>query len=155
MRSMTAKLVIGMALTAIGIFGADIRIGTWKYNVAKSKTTSTNPIKSQTDVREATPDGGMKVTRTGELKDGTAFNCTFTYYVDGKAGTATGCPFDVITVKRIDAYTTTFEVKKTGGKFHVTGRTVISKDGKTSTQTSRGTDAEGKTVVATVVADKQ
>ena len=43
----------------------------------------------------------------------------------------------------------------TGGKYHMTGRNVNSKDGKTLTQTSKGTDAEGKPVVSTIVFDKQ
>ena len=90
MRSIVAKLFIGMAITAIGMFGADSSLGTWKYNAAKSKTTSTNPIKSQTDVREATPDGGVKVTRTGQLADGTPVNYSFTYKYDGKEYPVTG-----------------------------------------------------------------
>jgi hypothetical protein len=155
MRSMVAKLVIGVAVTAIGMFGADSSAGTWKFNAAKSKTTSTNGIKSQTDIREATPDGGGKVTRTGEMADGTAVNFSYTFQYDGKEYPATGGPFDTLAVKRIDANTTSFEVKKTGGKYHMTGRNVISKDGKTLTQTSKGTDTDGKAVTATSVFDKQ
>jgi hypothetical protein len=155
MRNIAAKLVIGVAITAIGMFGADSTVGTWKYNAAKSKTTSTNPIKSQTDVREATPDGGAKVTRTGQLTDGTPSNYSFAYKYDGKESPVTGGPFDTLSVKRIDANTMSYEVKMTGGKYHMTGRNVISKDGKTLTQTSNGTDAEGKPVVSTIVFDKQ
>jgi hypothetical protein len=157
MRSITAKLVIGVAITAIGVFGADSILGTWKYNAAKSKTTSTstNPIKSLTSVLEATPDGGVKMTRTGQLADGTPVSYSFTFKYDGKEYPVTGAPFDTISIKRIDANTTSFETRKTGGKYHSTGRTVISKDGKTLTQTSKGTDAEGKPVASTTVADKQ
>jgi hypothetical protein len=46
-------------------------------------------------------------------------------------------------------------VKKTGGKYHQTGKNVISKDGKTLTQTFKGTDADGKPVHGTNVYDKQ
>ncbi len=155
MRSNVAKLFIIMAITAIAAFGADSSLGTWKYNAAKSTTTNTNPTKSQTDVREATPDGGVKVTRTGQLADGTPSNYTYTYKYDGKEHPVTGAPFDTISVKRIDANTTSWEVKKTGGKYHATGRNVISKDGKTLTQTSNGTDADGKPVSSTIVFDRQ
>ena len=155
MRSIVAKLAIGVAITAIGMFGADSSAGTWKFNAAKSKTTSSNPIKSQTDVREATPDGGMKVTRTGEMVDGTAVNFSFTITYDGKEYPVTGGPFDTLSVKRIDENTTSFEVRKTGGKYHVTGRTAISKDGKTMTQTSKGTDVDGKPVTSTYIFNKQ
>ena len=155
MRNVVAKLVIGVAITAIGMFGADSSVGTWNYNAAKSKITSANPIKSQTDVREATPDGGVKVTRTGQLTDGTAVNFSYTYKYDGKESPVAGAPFDTIAVKRIDANTTSFEVRKTGGKYNATGKNAISKDGKMLTQTSKGTDAEGRPVAQTLVFDKQ
>jgi hypothetical protein len=156
MRSIAAKLSIGMAITAIGILGADSSLGTWKYNAAKSKSTGTSTVKSQTVVREATPDGGVKQTTTGQLMDGSSIDSSYTYKYDGKEYPATGArSYDTISVKRIDANTTSWVVRKTGGKFHVTGRGVISKDGKTLTQTSKGTDAEGKPTAGTRVFDKQ
>ena len=144
-----------LAITAVVAFGADSMVGTWKLNAAKSKFTGSNAVKSQTDVREATPDGGVKVTRTGQLADGAAVKGSFAYKYDGKEYPATGLAFDVLSVKRVDANTLTFEVRKAGGKYHVTGQTVVSGDGKTMTQTSKGTDAEGKPISSTVVFDKQ
>ena len=155
MRRMTATMLLGVALTATGMFAADGLTGTWKFNIGRSTSTSANPIKSQTDVREATPEGGMKLTRTGQLIDGTAINYTMTFNYDGKPYPVTGAPFDTITAKRIDASTTSFEVKKTGGKYHVTGRTTVSKDGKVLTQTAKGTDADGKPVSTRTIFDKQ
>jgi hypothetical protein len=157
MRRIVTKLVVGMAITAIGVFAADSSAATWKFNAAKSKSTSTNPIKSQTDIRETTPDGGVKVTRTGQFTDGTPNAGTYSYNYDGKESSvaATGLPFDKISVKRVDANTTSWEVKKTGGKYHATGQNVISKDGKTLTQTAKGTSAEGKPEESTNVFDKQ
>jgi hypothetical protein len=155
MRGMAVKLFIVMAITTIAAFGADNSVGTWKLNVAKSKSTSTNPIKSQTDVREETPDGGVKITRTGQLADGTPTNYIFTYKYDGKEYPVTGAPFDIISVKRIDANSWNWDVRKSGGKYHVTGRNVISKDGKTMTWTSTGTDAEGKNVSQTLIFERQ
>lgn len=148
-------LLSGLAITAVVVFGADSAVGTWKLNAAKSKFTGSYVVKSQTDVREATPDGGVKVTRTGQLADGTPVTGSFAYKYDGKEYPATGLAFDVLSVKRIDANTTTFDVKKTGGKYHVVGQNVISADGKTMTQTAKGTDAEGKPISSTVVFDKQ
>jgi hypothetical protein len=155
MKRIVAKLVVGMAFTAIAMFGADSSIGTWKLNVSKSKYTGSSPVKNQTDVREATPDGGIKVTRTGQLSDGTPVKGSFTYKYDGKEYSGTGLAFDVVSVKRVDANTTTFEVKKAGGKYHLTGQSVISKDGKTLTQTNKGTDADGKPITVMLVYEKQ
>ena len=155
MRRIAAKLLIGVAVTAIGMFGADVSAGTWKYSIGQSTTTSANPIKSQTDVREITAEGGVKITRSGELTDGTKVDYSMSFAYDGKAYPVTGAPFDTITASRVDANTTSFAVKKTGGKYHVTGRTVVSKNGKTLVQTSKGTDAAGKPISSRIVFDKQ
>ena len=152
MQKIVAKLVLGMAINAIGTFAADSSVGTWKLNPAKS-TSST--LKSRTDVREATPDGGVKVARTEELAAGVSSSSTYTYKYDGKEYPATGGEFDTVAVKRVNANTTSWEAKKTGGKFHQKGRTIVSKDGKTLTQSFKGTDAEGKPVHGTNVYDRQ
>ena len=156
MRRIIAKLIIGVAITAIGMFGADNSIGTWKRDVAKTKSTppATNPITSLTMVREAS-EGGIKSTATGQRKDGTAINSTYTAKYDGKEYPVTDAPWDTISIKQIDANTFTTETKKTGGQYHTTGRTVISKDGKIMTVTNKGTDAEGKPVTNKIVYDKQ
>ena len=156
MRSNLVKVFIGLAITSIGMFGADNSIGTWKRNVAKSKNTPpiTNPIKSLTLVYEAV-DGGVKLTATGERQDGTKINGGYTAKYDGKEYPVTGTTWDTTSLKQMDANTITFENKKTGGKYHVTGRTVISKDGKTMTTTTKGTDAEGKPSTSTIIYEKQ
>jgi ABC-type xylose transport system substrate-binding protein len=156
MRNIVAKLVIGVAITTIGMYGADNSIGTWKRNVAKSKSTppATNPITSLTIVYEAV-DGGVKTTVTGQRKDGTAINSTSTVKYDGKEYPVTGAPWDTISVKQIDANTFTSEVKKTGGKYHSKGRMVISKDGKTMTLTTKGTNEEGKPSSGKFIYEKQ
>jgi hypothetical protein len=157
MGRIAAKLVIGMAITAIGMFGADSSIGTWKYNVAKSKTISTNPLKSRTEVWEATPDGGVKVTRTGQRADGTAETGGFTAKYDGKEYPVTAGPTDAIfiSIKRVNANTISLDIKSKSGPLHQTVRSVISKDGKTKTDTVKGTGSDGKPVAATNVYEKQ
>jgi hypothetical protein len=70
MRSTAAKVFIVMTITAIGAFGADSYLGTWKYNADKSKSTLTNPYKDVIDVRTATPDGGFKSELVRALRDG-------------------------------------------------------------------------------------
>jgi hypothetical protein len=150
------SLVLLTALAfSVTVFAADSSVGTWKLNAAKSKFSGSYVVKSQTDVREATADGGVKVTRTAQMADGTAVKGSFSVKYDGKEYPATGLAFDVISVKRVDANTITFDVKKAGGKYHVTGQNVISADGKTLTQTAKGTDADGKPISSTVIFDKQ
>jgi hypothetical protein len=153
MQRIAAKLIVGVAITVIGMFAADSSVGTWKLNPAKSTASST--LKSRTDVREATPDGGVKVTRTEQMATGEPSNSNYTYKYDGKSYPATGGQFDTLSVKRVNANAVSWEAKKTGGKYHQKGRTVISKDGKTMTQTFKGTDADGKRVQGTNVYDKQ
>ncbi len=94
MKSNVARLVIGVAIASVVMFAADSSVGTWKYNTAKSKSTSSKAIKSQTDVREATPDGGAKLTRTTEYADGSTVNYSVTFKYDGKEYPATGAPYD-------------------------------------------------------------
>ena len=148
--------MIGVAIAAIGMFGADNSLGSWKRNVAKSKYTPplTNPVTSMTMVREAV-DSGVKSTATGQRKDGTAINSSYTAKYDGKEYPVTDAPWDTISIKQIDANTFTTDTKKTGGKYHTTGRTVISKNGKTMTSTNKGTEADGKPVKNKIVYEKQ
>jgi hypothetical protein len=153
MRSIPPR-VIG-AITAIATFGADTSLGTWKYNAAKSRSTSTNPIESRTDLREATADGSVKLTSTEQRADGTSSILSFTCKYDGREYPITGGAYDTISVKRVYSDTTSFKVKKSGGTYHLTGRNFVSKAGKTLTQTSKGTDAEGKPVTEKLVFDKQ
>ena len=144
----------GVAITTIGLFGADNSLGTWKRNLEKTTGSSPRTVKSLTTVREAS-DGGVKVTATVENMDGTPINSSYTAKYDGKDYSVTGAPWDTISIKQTNANTFTSETKKTGGKYHSKGRTVISKDGKTMTLTTKGTNAEGKPTTATIVSEKQ
>ena len=158
MRTALMKTLVMTAVTAIGLLAADNSIGTWKRNSDKTKYNPPppNPFKSQTMVREAV-DGGVKVTSKGQRADGTPVEMTYTVKYDGKAVPVAGkgSNFDTISVKQIDANTFTSESRKTGGKYHTTGKTAISSDGKTMTNTSKGTDAEGKPISFVIVYDKQ
>ena len=155
MRTILTKALIALAITTVAAFGADNSIGTWKLNVEKSKyTPAPMPIKSLTSTREAM-EGGAKVTTTGVQADGTPINSTAAVKYDGKDTKVTGAPWDTIAVKQVDANTLTAVTKQTNGKYTATGRTVISKDGKTMTTTTKGTNAEGQPFSASLVYDKQ
>jgi hypothetical protein len=149
-----AALAIATTLSALVV---DNSIGTWKANVTASKYTPAPwPVKSLTVVREAAP-GGVRVTNTGERTDGTPIASTYTAMYDGTstAVTGKGSPYDSIAIKQVDPNTFTYEAKSTTSKYHATGQTVISSDGKTMTTTATGTDADGNPMTLTLVYDKQ
>ena len=154
MRNILTKLIIGMAITAIGVFAADNSLGTWKLNMEKSKFTPSAPVKSLTSTRESS-DGGVKVTTTGEQANGTPINASYTAKYDGKEYPVTGAPYHTIAIKQVDANTFTAMLKNTGTKYIATGQSVISKDGKTMTTTTKGTNAEGNPMSYTMVYEKQ
>ena len=147
-----------IAAAAFSVSAADNSIGTWKRNAEKSKYTPMppNPFKSQTMVRDAI-DGGVRVTSKGQRADGTPVETTYVVKYDGKpvSVAGTGSQFDTILMKQVDANTFTSQTSKTGGKYQTAGKTVISKDGKTMTNTSKGTDAAGKPISFVIVYDKQ
>ena len=154
MRNVLARVSLFAVLTAVGMAGADNTIGTWKLNMEKSKIMAgPTAIKSLTTVREAV-EGGVKLTATGTTADG-ATNGSYTAKYDGKSYPVTGLPWDTTSIKQLDANTLTVINKKTGGKYKATGRTVVSKDGKTMTLTTNGTDNEGKAMHQTLVFEKQ
>src|SRR5262245_643614 len=149
--------VITVLALSVAAWAADNSLGTWKRNMEKSKSNPpvSNPLKSSTMIREASGDS-VKVTNTGVREDGTAAGWGYTAKYDGKEYPVTGtAQFDTISMKQIDANTFTSVASKKGGKYHTTGRTVISKDGKTYTLTTKGTGADGKPLTQTIVYEKQ
>ena len=157
MRNPVGKLIVLTAMTALAVWGADSSLGTWKYNADKTKiTVGTTPLKSRTEVIEATPDGGFTMTRTDVRTDGNNVNSSVTCKYDGKKCSVTGSPVvDSVSVKRVNADAITSESFKKGGEPYQTGTTVVSKDGKTKTATFKGVDAQGKPIAGTIVYDKQ
>ena len=156
MRTVIAKLFVTVAITALGAFAADNTLGAWKLNMAKSKfNPAPGPVKSLTSTREAA-DGGVKVSTTGEQANGTPINSGYTAKYDGKETSVSGnAPYDKIAIKQVNANTLTATLKKSDGKYRATGHTVVSKDGKTMTTTTRGTNADGKAFTNVMVYDKQ
>ena len=156
----TASRLVLAAVSAIGLFAADNSIGTWKRNIQKVHYDQggppANPIVEQIIVIESV-EGGVKMTSKGKRKDGTPINTTSIRKYDGAFHpvSGSGAQFDSVSMKQIDANTFTSESKKTGGKYHTTSKIVISPDGKTLTQTSKGTNAEGQPTSFTAVYDKQ
>jgi hypothetical protein len=133
-------------------------IGTWKMNTAKSKYNPGPVPQSQTQTVEAQGDG-VRVRSEGTAADGSHITWGYTANYDGKdnpvsGGTGVLNGADTVAVKRINPNTTENTFKK-AGKVVLTGRDVVSKDGKVRTITAKGTDANGHAVSRVIVLDKQ
>ena len=134
-------------------FASNPSIGTWKLNETKSKIVPGTP-KNMTVTYAAAGDS-IKGTIDGVDGQGKATHNEWTGKFDGKDYPVTGDPnSDTRAIKQIDEHNYDLTVKK-GSKVTMTGKAVISADGKTRTVTISGTDASGKKVTSTAVYDKQ
>ena len=162
------KRAIALCLTAIAtvvfltvtVMAADMLTGTWKLNVAKSKYDPGPAPKSNT-VKFDAVDGGIKLTADGVDNQGRKTHNDYAAKFDGKDNpthpTLDGKPnanaADTVSYKKIDDYT--YEVTaKLKGKVLNTARHVISKDGKTRTVTTTGTNAQGQKLNDVTVFEK-
>ena len=131
-------------------------VGTWKLNVTKSHYTGTPAPKSET--RTVVAQGnGYQVTYEGIAADGSRISYSLTSSLDGKDSPISGsAPLgaDTIATKRVDAYTITAVVKKAGKEVR-TVVNAVSKDGRVTTQTAKGTSEQGQPIGYTAVWDKQ
>ena len=158
-RFIATLVVIVFCLAATGLAQAQGNpfVGTWKMNPAKSKASPSPGPKEETRVVEAQGDS-VKVSYEGTAADGSRIAYGYTGKYDGKdyplTGMGTPNSADTLALKRIN--TNTYEVTaKRGGNVVLTARAVASKDGKTTTITTKGTDASGKSNSSVRVFDKQ
>lgn len=171
-------MVLGITIALFGIHlaaqAADPVIGTWALNVTKS-TFSPGPAKrseSRTYVMEhqettATFKGVSEPSRyvivreeikaTSESVDGDGQPTTagWTVVYDGRDRPITGDPdADMLSLRRIDAFTTEFTQKK-AGRIVTTGTVAISPDGRVMTVTTKGINAKGQIINDVSVFEKQ
>ncbi len=154
MKTRTILLTLLVCFVGAAVcFADDPHMGTWKLNEAKSKIAAGAP-KITTVVFEAAGDS-VKVTVDGTNGDGTPLHSEWTGKFDGKDYPVTGdTNADTRSYKKVNDRTLASTNKK-GDKVTVTGRSVVSADGKTRTLTLSGTDAKGKKYTSTAVYDKQ
>lgn len=152
------KTVIVVALTLLFsavqvVLAQSPQMGTWKLNEAKSKLAP-GTTKNHTVVYSAAGDN-TKVTVDGVDAAGTAVHSEWTGKFDAKYYPVTGDPTsDTRSYRQINLRTLSFTAKQ-GNKVTLSGRVVVSKDGKTRTVTTTATDSKGKKVNSTGVYDKQ
>ena len=153
MKTSVSLLMLAAVLFAGTAFAADPIVGSWKLNVAKSKFTAGQELKSSSRVyTEANGVYTLEQKLTGA--DGKEVSLR-TQYSDGKdMKQETGGPVDSTHAKKVDAHTWDFELKK-GDKVVGHVHRVVSADGKTLTVQNTGMMLSGMTGDQTLVFDKQ
>jgi len=154
MKSRTTLLTLAALFATVGVcFAADVNMGTWKLNDAKSKLSP--GARKDTSVVIAAAGDSMKVTVEGIDANGKPAHDEWTGKFDGKDYPVTGDPeTDTRAYKPVNDHTLAMTEKK-GGKVFLTGRVVYSADGKTRTVTATATNANGTKTMTTAVYDKQ
>jgi hypothetical protein len=154
MKTRTLLLTLAVCVFAVAVsFAANPNMGTWKLNEAKSKLPAT-AVKNNTVVYEAAGDN-IKVTVDGTDADGKPTHNEWTGKFDGKDYPLTGDPSaDTRSYKMVNETTTELTNKK-DGKLTLSGKIVVSADGKSRSITVTGTDSKGMKVKYTAVYDKQ
>jgi hypothetical protein len=153
MKTKAIVLTISLVFVSVAMgFQNDPNIGTWKLNEAKSKFAG--KARNHTVVYEAAGDQ-TKVTVDGVDESGGAVHSEWTGKFDGKDYPVTGdANSDVRSYRKVNARTLALTGKK-GDKTTLTGRILISRDGKTRTVTTTATNAQGKKVTNVAFYDKQ
>ena len=158
-RFIATLVVIVFCLAATGPAQAQGNpfVGTWKMDPEKSHARPNPGPKEETRVVVAQGDG-VKGSYEGTAADGSRIAYGYTAKYDGKdyplTGMGTPNGADTLALKRINTHT--YEVTaKRGGKVVLTARVVASKDGKTTTITTKGTDPSGKSDSSVRFFDKQ
>ena len=154
MKTRTILLTVAALFAVVAVcFAADVNMGTWKLNEAKSKISPGAP--KNTMVVIAAAGDSVKVTVDGIGADGKPAHNEWTGKFDGKDYAIAGDPVsDMRAYKPVNDHTLALTEKK-GGKITNTGRVVVSADGKIRTVTASRTDANGKKMSTTFVYDKQ
>jgi len=158
-------LIENMKIKAIGLtvafcflgvavcFAADPQMGTWKLNESKSKITP-GTLKN-TNVVYSSMFGQVKIKADGIDAKGKPSHTEWSGKFDGKDYPVTGDPnSDARSYTKVNERTLTTTNKK-NGKVTVTGKIVVSADGKSRTVTLNGSTPKGKKFKNVVVYDKQ
>lgn len=131
-----------LAVPSLAAQKPDHFAGTWVLNVAKSKYTGAPAPQATTSVYTAAG-AGYHVLTTITTAQGNSIRLEYTANLDGKDYPVTGsADYDVVSLTRVSAYHINF-VRKRAGAMVQTGRMLISKDLRTRTVFTSGTNAAG------------
>jgi len=154
MKRIVILLTLAVLFVGVTVVLADSpHMGTWKLNEAKSKF-SPGTTKNNTVVYEPAGDS-VKVTVDGVDGAGNAIHSEWTGKFDGKFYSVTGDPTsDMRSYRKINNHTLALTGKK-GNKVTLSGRIVVSANGRTRTVTTTGTNSMGKRMSTRAVYDKE
>lgn len=151
MRTRIASLML-LALAAalpLAMGADDMFVGTWNLNVAKSKFNPGPAPKSMT----VTIEPGGKVSVESVNAEGKETKWGYTA-APGAEATIDGMENSTVIEKRVGERTVE-HTWNMGGPAKMTGRGVLSKNGKTMTYTIKGTNAKGEAVHNVEIYEKQ
>lgn len=151
------KILIYLAVIGLAgsLWAADPTVGTWKLNIAKSKFPPTEQApKEQTVIKRELGTDDFEVLITGVNADGTDLSIKYTHPQQGGLieGAAPQGPMLVMTVVDPGETITTF---LQDGKQVQVHHNIVSKDGKTMTQTVSYMDDQGQPAITLMVWEKQ
>lgn len=146
--------VFALAAPALGAAQADPMIGDWKLNLAKSKFSPGPAPRSSALNVHAAGDGLMAMFDNVNAQ-GTATHPMFTVLCNGQPQPVTGSAVtDAMSCRRSDPYSQSFTNMKEG-RATTNGTVTISRDGRTMTVSTKGTNANGQQIDNVAVYDKQ
>jgi hypothetical protein len=138
--SVTSALILSVAT---GAQAPDPLVGMWHLDVAKS-TYKPGPAPKSATVVITAAGKGLNIAIDAVGGDGKPLKWSYANNRDGKETPVTGNPaYDAVSVAQTSPTEGTISYKK-GGKTIVTAKTSVSKDGKTLTVTTTGTDPMGQ-----------
>ncbi|MDB6045925.1 MAG: hypothetical protein JWM63_4476 [Gammaproteobacteria bacterium] len=160
MKRLLRIFVLGAALAAVfpdtvlGAEGVSPLLGTWQLDRAKSTFKPQPGPNGQIRTYERVGDA-EKLTAKGIDAAGKPTLVRYTARYDGKdypiAGSSGG---DLISLQRIDDFTTQ-STQKRAGKAVIFATRTVSKDGKTLTVTTKGTTVKGEPIDAVMIFEKR
>jgi hypothetical protein len=152
-KTLVVTLAVWAAAGAV-CFAASPQMGTWKLNEAKSKIAK-GTAKNTMVVYKSAMMSKVKVTVDGMDAEGKTAHNEWTGKFDGKDYPVMGdSASDMRSYKQIDDRTLEV-INKKDGKVTITGRIVVSGNGKSRTLTLSGMTPKGKKFKNTAVYDKQ
>jgi hypothetical protein len=147
------RLVLMLLAIATALVAADPFVGTWKVDPAKSKfKTGAGPKEQTATISES--GGDLDIAVKGTAADGSPISIHYTVPLGGGTGKVIESSYDAVTGKRMNPNERETQYSK-GGKVVYTTHAKLSKDGKTLTVHSVGTNPAGQKVDGTVTYQKQ